>query len=113
MAVSNFDTGGESCLMWRLSAQDQQACRVRCGLSSLGLNFKPVVIDKAKTCGGLQLSNPYSNTWIATTGNATGGDIAQEMHKNLIAQGVEMRMEREVVSASFAEDKATVLLGQW
>lgn len=83
---------------------------VSCALWLKQLGFKPVVIDKAKTCGGLQLSNPYSNTWIATTRNSTGGDVAQLMHENLNSHGVEMRMGAEVISASFEKDKATVLL---
>ena len=82
---------------------------VSCALWLKQLGFKPVVIEKNATCGGLQLLNPYLNTWIATTHNASGGDVAHEMHKNLLAHSVELRMQSEVVAATVS-DRVTVVL---
>jgi thioredoxin reductase (NADPH) len=38
-----------------------------CALWLKQLGFSPVIIDRNDQCGGLQLLNPYLNTWIATS----------------------------------------------
>jgi thioredoxin reductase (NADPH) len=63
------------------------------------LGFNPLAVDKQTQCGGLQLSNPYTNTWIATSENAFGPDVALAMHQNMLRHRVSMRLG---VSASRA-----------
>lgn len=65
---------------------------VSCALWLKQLGFSPVVVDRNETCGGLQLSNPYTNTWIASSANAYGKDVANAMHANMIRHGVDMRL---------------------
>ena len=47
------------------------------------LGFKPLVLEKNATAGGLQLQNPYNNTFIATSSPIPGPDVAQSMQDNL------------------------------
>lgn len=56
------------------------------------LGFNPLAIDKNKMCGGLQLSNPYTNTWIATSTNVLGPDVAHAMHQNMLHHKVAMQL---------------------
>lgn len=81
-----------------------------CALWLKQLGFEPVVIDKNKTCGGLQLLSPYTNTWIATTTNAHGGDVAKAMHENMLTHKISMRMEAQVKSVSFVDGGAQIAL---
>lgn len=83
---------------------------VSCAIWLKQLGFTPVVVEKNSTCGGLQLLNPYSNTWIATTKNATGGDVAQALHENLVQLGISMQMGVEALSASFTVDVTSIKL---
>lgn len=65
---------------------------VSCALWLKQLGFAPVVVDRNETCGGLQLSNPYTNTWIASSANSYGKDVAAAMHANMVRHRVDMRM---------------------
>lgn len=65
---------------------------VSCALWLKQLGFAPVVVDRNETCGGLQLSNPYTNTWIASSANAYGKDVADAMHANMVRHRVDMRL---------------------
>lgn len=74
------------------------------------LGFTPVVIDKGTQCGGLQLANPYTNTWIATSSNVYGPDVARAMHLNMIHHQVNMRLGVTALTATANEAGATVRL---
>jgi thioredoxin reductase len=73
--------GGVSCAIW---------------LKQLG--FNPLLVDRNKQCGGLQLRNPYTNTWIATSSNVHGEDVARAMQENVERHGVETALSTEVLS---------------
>jgi thioredoxin reductase len=81
-----------------------------CALWLKQLGFQPVVIDRQHQCGGLQLANPYSNTWIATSADAQGKDVAEAMHSNMLRHKVDLRLGREVDSATLGDDRIGVTL---
>jgi thioredoxin reductase (NADPH) len=74
------------------------------------LGFNPLVIDKQSQCGGLQLSNPYTNTWIATSANAFGRDVADAMHQNMLRHKVEMRLGVEALTASIDRHRPSIIV---
>ena len=61
---------------------------VSCALWLKQLGFKPLLVEKNESCGGLQLCNPYTNTWIATSAGAYGADVARALHANVRAHNV-------------------------
>lgn len=63
------------------------------------LGFDPLLVDKNDRCGGLQLSNPYTNTWIATSAGVYGKDVAQAMHDNVERFAVQTLLGSEVAHA--------------
>jgi thioredoxin reductase (NADPH) len=65
---------------------------VSCALWLKQLGYEPVVVDRNASCGGLQLLNSFTNTWIATSANAYGKDVAAAMHANMVRHKVEMRL---------------------
>lgn len=65
---------------------------VSCATWLKQLGFEPLLIDKNEQCGGLQLSNPYTNTWIATSAGTYGADVAAAMQANMVQHGVAMRL---------------------
>lgn len=65
---------------------------VSCALWLKQLGYSPIVVDRNKVCGGLQLLNSYTNTWIATSANSHGKDVADAMHANMVNHKVEMRL---------------------
>jgi len=73
-----------------------------CALWLKQLGFAPVLVDSQNRCGGLQLSNPYTNTWIATSSNAWGKDVANAMHDNMVQHRVELRLGRLARTACLA-----------
>ena len=75
---------------------------VSCALWLKQLGFSPVVVDRNDRCGGLQLLNAYTNTWIATSANVHGKDVAQAMHDNMVRHGVDMRLGVDAMEASRA-----------
>lgn len=77
---------------------------VSCALWLKQLGFAPVVVDRNETCGGLQLSNPFTNTWIASSANAYGKDVADSMHTNMVRHGVDMRLGAIAREASATQD---------
>ncbi len=77
---------------------------VSCALWLKQLGFSPVVVDRNDRCGGLQLLNAYANTWIATSVNVHGKDVAQAMHDNMVRHGVDMRLRVDAMEASRAGD---------
>ncbi len=74
------------------------------------LGFNPMAIDKQSQCGGLQLANPYTNTWIATSANAFGPDVAQAMHQNMLRHEVPMHLGVTASRAHVAHDGVSVEL---
>lgn len=81
---------------------------VSCALWLKQLGFKPALVEKRDRCGGLQLANPYTNTWIATSVNVHGADVANAMHENMLKHGVPLYLGQAARSASLAEDAITV-----
>lgn len=73
---------------------------VSCALWLKQLSFNPILIEKNPTCGGLQLLNGYTNTWIATSADAHGKDIVQAMQSNILRHGVQTRMSTSASAAS-------------
>lgn len=76
------------------------------------LGFNPVLVEKQDQCGGLQLSNPYTNTWIATSADAYGADVALAMHKNMNRHGVQMRLGREAFGAHIEDGRVAISLSK-
>lgn len=60
---------------------------VSCSVWLQQLGFRSALIDANPTCGGLQLSNPWTNTWIATSVNAHGKDVAAALQGNAERHG--------------------------
>lgn len=83
---------------------------VSCAVWLKQLGFSPVLVDKNDQCGGLQLSNPYTNTWIATSANAYGKDVAAAMQANVVRHGIELRLGTLAVAASVTADAVAVNL---
>lgn len=77
---------------------------VSCSLWLQQLGFSSALIDKNPACGGLQLSNPYTNTWIASSADVKGEDISKALHDNALAHGAALRLSRKAEQAWFAED---------
>lgn len=78
---------------------------VSCAIWLKQLGFSPVLVEKQDRCGGLQLSNPYTNTWIATSVNAHGADVARSMHENMRCHGVQMRLAQEALGAQVSDGR--------
>lgn len=72
---------------------------VSCAIWLQQLGYRAVLIDKHTQCGGLQLQNPWTNTWIATSANASGADVAQALHYNALRQGCELHLGQTAVQA--------------
>lgn len=83
---------------------------VSCATWLKQLGFDPVLIDRNAQCGGLQLSNPYTNTWIATSANVDGADVAAAMHANVLRHNVETRLATEAAAARIENDVVEVKL---
>lgn len=81
---------------------------VSCAIWLKQLGFVPLVIDRNDRCGGLQLSNPYTNTWIASSANAYGKDVAAAMHENMLRHSVQMRLGVSASGTQCAHDSVTV-----
>ena len=80
---------------------------VSCALWLQQLGFHPTLVEQNTRCGGLQLSNPYTNTWIATSHDVHGADVAAAMHDNMVRHGVDMRLGERAVHANVSS------LGVW
>lgn len=72
---------------------------VSCAIWLKQLGFDPVLIDRNEVCGGLQLKNPYTNTWIATSANVDGRDVAKAMQDNIARFKVEAVLGVDAVKA--------------
>lgn len=83
---------------------------VSCAIWLQQLGFRAVLVDKNDRCGGLQLSNPYTNTWIASSADAYGADIAQALQANAVRHGVALQLGCTAMSAQAANDEWTVTL---
>jgi len=81
-AIVGAGPAGASCALW---------------LQQLG--FRPILIERQSRCGGLQLSNPYTNTWIASSAQVTGREVADALHANMLAHRVELRLDTLCQSA--------------
>ncbi len=81
-AIVGAGPAGASCALW---------------LKQLG--FRPLLIDRQSRCGGLQRSNPYSNSWIATSVQPTGREVADALHANMLAHQVCLRLDTLCESA--------------
>ena len=76
---------------------------VSCAIWLKQLGFKPCVLEKNATAGGLQLQNPYDNTFIATSPPTPGPEIAQQMQDNLLYHRVETRFNVTAARAAKIE----------
>ncbi len=65
---------------------------VSCAVWLQQLGFTAVLVDKQHQCGGLQLRNPWTNTWIASSADATGPSVAKALHENALRHGCGMRL---------------------
>lgn len=92
-AIVGAGPAGASCALW---------------LKQLG--FRPVLIERQSRCGGLQLSNPYTNTWIASSAQVTGRDIADALHANMLAHQVDLRLDTLCQSARLHAEGVELLL---
>lgn len=69
-----------------------------CALWLKMLGFRPCLIERRATLGGLQNDNPYPNGWIASVMDRTGYEVAGDIHSQLMAQDIVCRLG-EAVSA--------------
>ena len=76
---------------------------VSCAIWLKQLGFKPLVLEKNATAGGLQLQNPYDNTFIATSPPTPGPDVAQAMQDNLRHHRIEALFNITAKSATKVE----------
>lgn len=81
---------------------------VSCAVWLQQLGFRAALVDKHDRCGGLQLSNPYTNTWIATSADVHGADVARALHANAVRHGVSLHLSRTATGAT-QEDGAWVV----
>lgn len=73
--------GGSSCAIW---------------LKQLG--YEVLLLDRQDKAGGLQLKNPYTNSWIATSPGATGASVVSALNESLKNHKVQARFNFEVSS---------------
>lgn len=72
---------------------------VSCAIWLQQLGYTATLIDKNEQCGGLQLQNPWTNTWVATSANANGADIARALHDNAVRHGCGLHLGQTALSA--------------
>lgn len=77
---------------------------VSCAMWLKQLGFNVLMIDKNTSCGGLQLSNPYTNTWIATSANVTGQDVVQAMNDNVKRHKIDTCLGVSALRSSVNDD---------
>lgn len=70
-----------------------------CAIWLKQLGFNPLLIDRQPQCGGIQLQNAYPNTWIASSANVSGKDIAAIMHKNVTDLNIALHLEAQALHA--------------
>lgn len=68
------------------------------------------MVDRNFQCGGLQLLNPWTNTWIASSADATGTDVAQALHSNAVRHGCALYLGEPAVAAHREDAWWTVTL---
>lgn len=83
---------------------------VSCALWLKQLGFRPILIEKNACCGGLQLQNPFTNTWIATSHAVHGPSVARAMQDNVNSHGIDARFNATAVSAIKQNDFFEVIL---
>lgn len=83
---------------------------VSCGIWLRQLGYSVALVDKNKQCGGLQLNNPWTNTWIATSSKATGKSVAKELHDSAVSHGCTLFLGQTAEGASPVEDGWSVSL---
>lgn len=81
-----------------------------CAIWLKQLGFEPLLVDKNDRCGGLQLSNPYTNTWIATSAGVRGADVAKSIQDNIDQHQVATRLGTAAESAAVVSDHVSVRL---
>lgn len=81
-----------------------------CAIWMQQLGFKPVLVEKNDRCGGLQLSNPYTNTWIASSHGTFGKDVANSIHENVLQLGVPIHLGRTASAAHCKQDHVLIEL---
>ena len=64
------------------------------------LGFSPLLIDQQAECGGIQLQNAYSNTWIPSSYAVSGKDVAIAMHKNVVSLKIDLHLETTSLDAA-------------
>lgn len=88
LAPANFDAvvvgggpAGASCALW---------------LKLLG--FRPSIVERRSRLGGLQIESPYRNDWIAPLPGVTGQQVAENIHRNIMAHDIPCFLKAEVKS---------------
>ncbi|MFG1478113.1 NAD(P)/FAD-dependent oxidoreductase [Xanthobacter sp. V4C-4] len=69
-----------------------------CALWLKMLGFRPCLIERRPTLGGLQNDNPYPNEWIASVTNQTGYEVAHDIHRHLLAHDIVCRLGESVTA---------------
>jgi len=77
---------------------------VSCSIWLKQLGFRPLLLEKAEKVGGLQLENPYTNTWIATSSRVQGSDVANSMSQNISDHRVDTRLGVRATLAERVDD---------
>ncbi|WP_159991660.1 NAD(P)/FAD-dependent oxidoreductase [Pelistega ratti] len=83
---------GASCAVW---------------LSLLG--FKPIIIDRASTVGGLCALNPFPDPWNITAPDLTGEEVSVQIKKSLESARVPVLLEQMVKNIQREEASETLL----
>lgn len=75
-----------------------------CALWLKMLGFRPCLVERRPTLGGLQNDNPYPNEWIASAPNRTGYEVAADIHRQILAQDIVCRLGEAVSALDVIQD---------
>ncbi|WP_454917648.1 NAD(P)/FAD-dependent oxidoreductase [Xanthobacter sediminis] len=74
-----------------------------CALWLQMLGFRPCLIERRPTLGGLQNDNPYPNEWIASAPNRTGYEVASDIHRHVLSHDIVCRLGEGVSALDVIE----------
>lgn len=68
----------------------------QCALWLNMLGYKPIIIEKNNELGGLQLSSPYLNNWMAGTTNTTGQQFASKLQEHIQKENINVLFDSNI-----------------
>lgn len=63
-----------------------------CALWLKMLGFRPCLIERRASLGGLQNDSPYPNNWITPLSRMTGVEVAAAIHHQIVEHGIDCRL---------------------